>query len=117
VGVIYRVWKRWERPHQLFIAGVLWMLSTSWLYDLYLFLRDGVYPVTWLANMAASSLLYAAAGLLWNLDWREGRGVLFAFQDREWLLAPDPRGQRHIFWFVVIFAALGAAMIIPYLRG
>jgi hypothetical protein len=34
----------------------------------YLWMRDGHYPVTWWANLLASSVLYLCAGLFWNLD-------------------------------------------------
>jgi hypothetical protein len=56
------------------VALCLWLFSASWSYDLYLLLRDGSYPVTWLANLFASSLLYLSAGLFWNLHWTARTG-------------------------------------------
>lgn len=117
VGTIYRVLRRREPLFHLVVAGCLWMLSVSWLYDLYLVLRDSIYPATWLANMAASSLLYVSAGLFWNLDWCAGRGVTFAFLEKEWLAAPNAQVFSHVFWFVLVFMGLGASMLLPYLES
>jgi hypothetical protein len=48
---------------------------------------QGMYPITWAWNIAASSVLYACAGLMWNLDSRTGIGVVFAFREPCW---PQP---------------------------
>jgi len=69
---------------ELFVAICLWLFSVSWSYDLYLVLRDGSYPTTWLANLLLSASLYLPAGLLWNLDWRPQRGVTFSFLESDW---------------------------------
>lgn len=79
------IWWRKKLPFkQAIVAFCVWMFSASWSYDLYLVLRDNQYPQTWLSNIFASSVLYAAAGLLWNLEWRPGRGVTFSFLEPEW---------------------------------
>jgi hypothetical protein len=57
------------------MAACLWLFSASWSYDLYRFARDGQYPATWSENLLASSILYALAGLLWNLEWATERGM------------------------------------------
>ena len=78
-------------------------------------MRDGSYPATWDSNLAASSVLYCAGGLLWNLDWRPGRGLLFAFLDEPW---PDPAARApflRVAGFAAIFIALVAAMLLPFL--
>ena len=72
-----------RRPWTIvYVSVCVWMFSASWSYDGYLVLRDGAYPFTWLPNIFASSVLYLSAGLFWNLQWREGRGVHFRSDDR-----------------------------------
>ena len=84
-------------PKQL---KLVWMFSASWSYDPYLVIRDGYYPSTWFSNIFASSALYILAGLLWNLDWREGRGVIFSFMLDAW-----PSSSTHVnFQKVLLFA-------------
>jgi hypothetical protein len=95
VACLYRALRGRERNlAEIYLAGCAWMLSASWSYDLYILLRDGHYPPTWLANanMGASSVLYLSAGLLWNLDWRPGRGVTFSFLEDQW--PPPSSGDR-----------------------
>jgi hypothetical protein len=87
VGTLARSTRRRKAWQQVLVAGCLWMFSASWSYDLYILLRDGGYPATWLANMAASSVLYALAGLLWNLEWTAKRGTSLGFLREEW---PSP---------------------------
>ena len=67
-----------------FVAACAWIFSASWSYDLYFLLKDGAYPIPWFSNLFASSVLYICAGLFWNLDWIEGRGVTFAFLEKNW---------------------------------
>ena len=110
VGTLYR------RKH-LYVALCAWLFSASWCYDLYLVLRDGRYPDTWLANMAASSILYLLAGLLWNFEWRAGRGVTFGFLEESW---PDPAHAGNfgkIVWLALPVMALAAGLILPFLWG
>ena len=87
LGTLYRGLRRRSEPVALYVAACAWMFSASWSYDLYILLRDGFYPPAWLANLGASSILYGAAGLFWNLDWRPGRGVTFSFLEAEWPVA------------------------------
>ncbi len=84
IGALYLVARRKFPFKQAIVAFCAWMFSASWSYDLYLVLRDGQYPPTWFSNIFASSVLYAAAGLLWNLEWRPGRGVTFSFLEPGW---------------------------------
>ncbi len=86
VGILARARKRGIRPSLIFVALVAWMLSASWSYDGYLFLRDGRYPTTWAANIPASSALYAAAGMLFSLVHVKDRGIVFDFMTPEWKL-------------------------------
>jgi hypothetical protein len=114
-GVLYKVGKRELPPKQAFVAVCLWMFSASWSYDLYLLIRDGYYPVTWLPNIFASSSLYISGGLLWNLDWRKKRGVIFSFMEADW---PVP-SSHPVFWKIIGFALpfmiLVASLILYFL--
>lgn len=117
VGAIYRVVTGHLPFSQAYVASCLWLFSASWSYDLYLLGRDGSYPVTWLANLFASSVLYLCAGLFWSLDWRPERGMVFAFTESDW-----PRAlSGPVFWRVLLpslsFMGLVGGMILYLLWG
>jgi hypothetical protein len=63
VGTLYLGVQRRVSWAHVYIAICLWLFSASWSYDLYLVIRDGAYPNTWLANLFASSVLYMRWGL------------------------------------------------------
>lgn len=84
VGIFLKFINRTASASQVFLAFCLWMFSASWSYDIYLVLRDGHYPLTWLPNLAASSILYWSAGLFWNLDWKPELGVYYSFTQDKW---------------------------------
>jgi len=115
VGVIYKTARRELPIHHSLVAACVWLFSASWSYDGYLLARDGVYPVTWLPNLLASSVLYLAAGLFWNLDWRPERGALFAFADADWPQASSNRIFGRILWPALVFMALVGCMLLPFL--
>jgi hypothetical protein len=77
--------------------------------------RDGEYPNAWLPNIPASSVLYCSAGLLWNLDWRPGRGVMFSFQEANWPRVASAAGFGRVFWIALPFMAIAAASILYFL--
>jgi len=115
VGTLYLALKRRARVTHVFIAACVWMLSVSWAYDVYILLINGYYPPTWLPNIMLSSILYFAAGLMWNLQRREGRGVVFGFMEPDW---PDPDrelGFRQVVWFALPIMILVTLMIAPFL--
>ena len=115
VGTLYLAIRGNATVVQAYVAICIWMFSASWSYDLYLVLKDGTYPATWLPNIFASSVLYVSAGLLWNLEWKEERGVIFAFMEPSWPEVPDSRGFRKIMWFALPFMVLAAAIIAAFL--
>jgi hypothetical protein len=83
----------------------------------YLLWRDGMYPITWLANLFASSILYLLAGMLWNLEWRPGRGATFGFLEADW---PNPAlrgGFRRLLLYALPLMLLACALILPFLWG
>jgi hypothetical protein len=114
-GTLYRAIRREASWAHGYIALCVWMFSVSWFYDLYIYLRDGMYPDTWLPNIFLSSVLYVAAGLLWSLEWRPERGVVLQFTEPHW---PErdavPRFGR-IVWFALPFMIIAAAVTLPFL--
>ena len=114
VGTLYNAARRRRKISHAFIAACLWMFSASWSYDIYLVARDGSYPQTWSANIFASSVLYAAAGLFWNLDWIRGRGATFAFTEGGWPYAPSGQPFRKIVWYALPFMALVSFLILYF---
>lgn len=115
VGAIYLALRGRLPLKCAYVAACAWMFSASWCYDIYLVWRDGEYPITWLPNIGASSTLYVAAGLLWNLEWRAGRGVVFGFMLDGWPeLAPDRSGLRRVFWFALPLMLFAAVAILSF---
>ena len=114
-GTLYLALRGKSGLRQAYVAACLWMFSASWSYDLYLLLRDGEYPNTWLPNIAASSVLYCAAGLLWNLDWRANRGATFSFQEPGWPHVAPAGEFGRVVWFALPFMAIAAASILYFL--
>jgi hypothetical protein len=90
------------------------MFSASWSYDLYLLLRDGDYPATWDVNIAASSVLYCAAGLLWNLEYRQGVGVTFAFMDEDWFASSQHTTFRRVALYALPFMLIVSVAILSF---
>jgi hypothetical protein len=115
VGTLYSAIRGKPMAAKVYVAVCVWMFSASWSYDLYLRLRDGAYPNTWLPNIFASSVLYVSGGLLWNLEWKEGRGVIFGFMEPSWPEVTGNRVFRKIIWFALPFMILAAAMITTFL--
>ena len=76
------------------VALALLLFSSSWFYDGYLLLRDGMYTRRWLGNLMLSPFIYVAAGLLWNLEakesgeFREGWNFRFSFVREDWPSRP-----------------------------
>jgi hypothetical protein len=106
LGILYQARHRRARVDELYIAVCTWLFSASWSYDIYLLWRDGYYPITWFANLFASSLIYLCAGLFWNLEHLPGRGVIFSFMREGWPSRPLQSS-------VLRIAAWGAVFAIP----
>ena len=117
VGTIYQVGKGMTMKTNIFPATALWFFSSSWSYDIYLYLRDGEYPLTWSNNFVLSSVLYISAGLFWNLDWKSSGGVYFAFTDRSWPQIPlDNHTFLKIFWIALPFAIIAMWLTLGLLK-
>ncbi|WP_459204349.1 hypothetical protein ACQVRV_17575 (plasmid) [Ralstonia pseudosolanacearum] len=111
IGALYLVARKKLPFKQAIVAFCVWMFSASWSYDLYLVLRDNQYPQTWLSNIFASSVLYVAAGLLWNLEWRPGRGATFSFLEPEWPTPLAEPGFTRILGYAAPFMLLAILAI------
>ena len=115
VGTLFLALRRQAKLTHVYIAICVWMFSASWTYDLYILLKHGYYPATWAPNIVLSSILYFAAGMMWNLQKKVGRGVIFGFMEPGW---PDPSyelGFRQVIWLALPFMLLVTAMIVPFL--
>lgn len=110
VGTLYRCARRREPARHAIVALFAWLLSASWSYDFYILARDGFYPLSWSSNLVASSVLYAAAGLFWNLDWRERRGVVFAFMLDDW-----PSRGASTFGRIAVYATIAMLFVLAVL--
>jgi len=111
IGALYLVVRRQLDLKQGLVAVCVWMFSASWCYDLYLVFRDGHYPFTWFPNIFASSALYIAAGLLWNLEWKAGRGATFSFLEAGWPSPPVQPGFLKVFWYALPFMLIAGCAI------
>lgn len=116
VGMIYRATRGWEPKTMLFPAVCVWLFSSSWCYDIYLFWRDGFYPSTWWANLVLSSILYLSAGLFWSLDWFPKKGVIFVFKEGDWPIANRDSSFSKLFWFALPFALIAIWLTVGYLK-
>jgi hypothetical protein len=116
VGILYRAIRKQAGGGEAYIAACLWLFSASWSYDLYIVLRDGIYPPTWLANLYLSSILYLLAGLLWNLDWTAERRLHFAFMKDGWP-APNPNPVfTKLLWLALPLMLFVAILILAFLE-
>lgn len=115
VGTLYLAMKGQAKATHVYIAVCVWMFSASWAYDVYILLKHGYYPPTWLPNIVLSSVLYFAAGLMWNLQRRADRGVVFGFMEPDWPNPAHELGFRQIAWFALPIMILVALMILPFL--
>ncbi len=113
-GTLYNMRKRRRKLTHGYIAVCVWMFSASWSYDIYLVLRDGSYPVTWFANILASSVLYVLAGLFWSLDWIQDRGVTFSFLENNWPYRPQKSPFSKLAWYALLFMALVSFLILYF---
>ena len=117
IGTLYLFLRRKTGAVSAYVALCAMLFSASWCYDIYLVVRDGMYPVTWWTNLAASSILYILAGMLWNLEWRAGRGAIFGFMEPGW---PDPAHAdvpAKLAWYAIPIMLLVCALILPFLWG
>ncbi len=96
VGVLYRSLRSWKFNIEFWI-GLCFFFIPCWTYDLYILLRDKIYPPTWYDNLYISGGIVLIAGLFWNLYYRDAYGLTFAFKLNEWpSVGPTPFNK--VFW-------------------
>ncbi|MDD5287173.1 MAG: hypothetical protein PHD54_15090 [Desulfuromonadaceae bacterium] len=115
VAMLYRAGRRMASSQQLFVAGCMWLFTASWSYDLYIWIRDGYYPLTWGSNLVASSFLYLMGGIVWSLEWRPDRGMSFSFIRTDWPQHSVPTPFRRIAWLALPIMLLVAILLIRFL--
>jgi len=103
VGVIFLAAKRKTSLTSLYIALIMMLFSSSWFYDGYILLRDGVYPSTWFSNLIISPTFFIAGGLFWNLEHIQGVGIKFSFQEGQWYNRPVSSNFRGLIWVAIPF--------------
>jgi len=118
LGTLFLAIKRKRNFATAYIAICLWMFSASWSYDLYILIRDGSYPMTWFANIFASSSLYIAAGFFWNLEYIKNRGVVFGFMEANWPSISSERKFKKVALYALLFMLIPTVIIVsfPYLQ-
>jgi hypothetical protein len=114
MGTFYLFLCRKVNAVHAYVAMCCWLFSASWCYDLYILFRDGQYPITWLPNIFAASVLYVAAGLMWNLEWFPNRGVVFAFMEEEWPHKVAQSNFIHVLSYAMPFIIIVAVSIIYF---
>ncbi len=82
VAVFYRTYKRRSPWDETFVACILLFFCGSWSVEIYLLFRDGFYMPDWLFNIPIGITCYVAAGLVWNIQWRNSQGR-YAFIDND----------------------------------
>ena len=114
VATLYFAARRRATLQQCYVAVCAWLFSASWSYDIYLVWRDGEYPVTWSANLFASSVIYLCAGMFWNLEWQAGRGVIFSFMREGWPSRPAETPLWRLAIYAAVFAVPALAAILIF---
>ncbi len=116
VGELYFAVKKRCFAANTFVAVSTWLFSASWFYDFYLLQYHGWYPSTWAANLVLSSILYLAAGIMWNLDWVLGNGPVLSFHRPGWPQTESNSIPVAILWILIPFFLLGLAFVVPALK-
>ena len=114
VGTLFLAAQRKATPGEVYVSVCAWLFSASWSYDAYLLWRDGEYPITWFANLFASSVIYLSAGLFWNLEYVAGRGVIFSFMREGWPSRPQAAPVWRFAIYALIFALTAIAAVLMF---
>ncbi len=111
IGVLFQVLKNQRKISDAVLAIILLLLSASWFYDGYLWLRDGYYPVTWFWNLVVSSTLYFCAGLFWNFEAPNGL-VGFGFYRMNWPEKPLSDELKPIIKHLLLFMIIVICILV-----
>lgn len=115
VGAIFRSITSGSRWEDLFIAICLMLFSSSWSYDAYIWMRDGVYPATWFSNLIISPAIYTAAGLFWNLEHTPESGMMFSFQRETWYHECVGTRFRKLLWIAIPLMAFALYCVVWFI--
>jgi hypothetical protein len=120
VGLIYQVFVGLRPWRYLIVALALLLFSSSWFYDAYLLWRDGVYTQRWWGNLILSPFIYVAAGLLWNLeakdggDFRDNQGFRLSFVREDWPKRPADTRFGPIMIVSIPFILIAAFVLVGF---
>lgn len=109
IATCVRSFRRKAPLSHLIVALAVMFFASSWFYDGYLLLRDGSYTPRWAANLMLSPTTYLCAGVVQNLEIREGK-LTFGWNRSEW---PRPLAERTKLWPIML-AALPLVAIAAY---
>jgi len=112
LGVLVRASRRASTASEIYVAVCTWLFSASFSYDIYLFVRDHAYPVTWWANLFASTGLYFCGGAMWSL---RGGQPMFAFLRDDWPASLADGSFRALLPRAGFFMLCVLAMLAPFL--
>jgi hypothetical protein len=115
VATVFFAIRRRATRAETYVAICAWLFTASWSYDIYLVWRDGEYPVTWFANVFASSDIYLAGGLFWNLEWQRGRGVIFSFMREDWPSRPAETSFVRLLGYAAVLALLPITAVLMFI--
>jgi len=113
VGTMARVVRKLAPPSHLIVALAVMFFSSAWFYDGYLLLRDHAYTPRWLGNLMLSPTTYLCAGIVQNLELREGKLAL-AWTRADW---PRPLTDRTKHWPLALAALPFVAVAADFLVG
>jgi len=114
VGCFYQVWKKQRPLRYLLVAIALCLFSSSWFYDGYLLLRDGLYTARWFGNLLVSPIIYMAAGLLWNLELGAGNRIVFSFLRVDWPHIPSNKSWRGLVGAMLPLILIAAVSLVAF---
>jgi hypothetical protein len=119
IGLIYQVLVGRRPIRYLVVAIALLLFSSSWFYDAYLLWRDGVYTPRWAGNLMLSPFIYAAAGMLWNLEARDRGdfhqpGVRFSFAKEDWPSRPVDTRFGPLVMVSIPFIVIAAFVLVAF---
>ena len=120
IGLFYQVFVG-RRPARYFVVALaLLLFSSSWFYDGYLLWRDGAYTGRWFGNLVLSPFIYAAAGLLWNLEakpsvgFHDDSGFRLSFVREDWPSRPADTRFRPIMYVSIPFILIAAFVLVEF---
>ena len=108
IGAIY---KHYKSLSIMYLALCIAMFSVCWSYELYILIRYGYYPETWLVNIPLSIPIYVLAGMTWNLCWDQE--VTFAYKKEKWF--DNTNNFAKIFPALSAFSLIVTSVIIAFI--